>query len=213
MVVGVALLVVGAALIGWSLLGRGGDDDAAPTSVGVTIDDPTTATGLAPGTTATTGPDGLGEGTGAEVAGRSPLAGFGQVAATITAGDGTVCEVCLLAAEDDEQHARGLMEVTDEDLGGYDGMLFIYSGPKDGAFWMRNTPMPLSIAYFDQDGALISTADMSPCSDSPTCPSYPADSPFTYALEVPQGRLDEVGVVGDATLQLTGRTCPLAEGS
>ncbi len=183
-----------------------------PTAVGVTIDDPTTATSLAPGTTATTGVEGIGVGSGAEVDGRTPIAGFGQVAATITAADGTECEVCLLAAEDDAQRARGLMEVTDPELGGYDGMLFIYPGPKDGAFWMRNTPMPLSIAYFDQDGALISTVDMTPCEDSPNCPGYPPDSPFTYALEVPQGGLDELGVAGDgAILRLTGRTCPLAE--
>ncbi|MEZ5137660.1 MAG: DUF192 domain-containing protein [Acidimicrobiales bacterium] len=127
------------------------------------------------------------------------------------AGDGTVCEVCLLAAETPEQRERGLMEVTDPGLGGYDGMVFVYDAPTAGAFWMRNTPMPLSIAYFDIDGRLVSTADMAPCADSPDCRSYPADAPFAFALEVPQGGLEDVGVVGEATLELTGRRCPLAE--
>jgi hypothetical protein len=55
---------------------------------------------------------------------------------------------------------------------------------------------------------------MDPCEDSPDCPSYPPDAPFAFALEVPQGGLEEVGVVGDpgeVSIELTGRDCPLAE--
>lgn len=209
--VGVAFVVVGVVAMAVALLlGRGGDE--VPTSADVALT-ASPASELAPGTTATTSPAGLGVGVGDDVGGRTPLAGFGQVAATITAADGTTCEVCLLAAETAEQRARGLMEVTDAELGGYDGMVFVYDAPSAGSFWMRNTPLPLSIAYFDEDGRLISTADMAPCEDTPDCPSYPADSAFTYALEVPQGGLDEVGVVGEATLELTGRSCPIAEGS
>lgn len=211
------LVVLGVAAIGGSLLFGGDDGDGGsgtvPESVGVTFTAPPAAD-LETGTTATTSPAGLGVGVGDEVDGRTPLAGFGQVAATITAEDGSTCEVCLLAAETADQRERGLMEVTDPELGGYDGMVFVYGAPTAGAFWMRDTPMPLSIAYFDVDGRLVSTVDMEPCEDSPDCPSYPADAPFGYALEVPQGQLDEVGVVGapgEVTLALTGRRCPLAD--
>ena len=166
-------------------------------------------------------PAGLGEGWAPVVGGRTLLAGFGEVAATITASDGTVCDVCLLAAITPEQHARGLMFVTDPALGGYDGMLFAFDSDSGGGFWMRNTRLALSIAYFDADGVLVSHADMQPCADSaPDCPGYPADGSFRYAIEVPLGRLDEVGVVGvdggpagprDAVLRLTGAPCPEIE--
>ncbi|CAN5517150.1 hypothetical protein BH10ACT1_BH10ACT1_06420 [soil metagenome] len=184
-------------------------DGSGPGAGGATVElgpDAVTAGTTAP----TTASQGLGEGWAGEVRGRTPLRGFSEVAATITAGDGTTCEVCLLAAATAEQRERGLMEVTDPDLGGYDGMLFEYPDPVDGAFWMRNTPMPLSIAYFDADRTVVSTADMAPCEDSTSCPQYPADAPFQYALEVPQGRLAEVGVVGLATIEVTAVRCPLA---
>ena len=215
MIVGVALVALGVvALLTWLVVGGEGDaSETAPSTTGA-------SSGIAQleeGTTAATTPtEGLGEGVADDLDGRTPLRGFGQVAATITAADGTTCEVCLLAAESEEQHARGLMEVTDEELGGYDGMVFIYPEGSSGSFWMRNTPMPLSIAYFDDAGALVSTADMAPCSNAPTCPSYPAAGPFALALEVPQGRLDDVGVVGDpgaVSIELTSRDCPLAEGA
>ena len=145
-----------------------------------------------------------------EPSARTPLPGFGEVAVTVTSGSGEVCELCLLAATDTEQRARGLMEVTDPALGGYDGMLFEYPESVDGQFYMRNTPMPLSIAFFDDAGVLVSTTDMAPCADVPDCPTYPADAPFSFALEVPQGLLDDVGVTGTATLRVGARTCPVA---
>jgi hypothetical protein len=91
-------------------------------------------------------------------------------------------------------------------------MLFEFPEPVDGAFWMRNTPLDLSVAYFDERGRVVSTADMTPCDDRRDCPTYPADGPFAFALEVPQGRLEDIGVVGEATLRVDARTCdPLEE--
>ena len=189
------------------LASRGGSDGASgPT----TTASPVVAPDIDAGTTAPLDGGALGEGTVPERDGRSPLQGFGEVAVTITSTDGEVCELCLLSAVSAEQRARGLMEVTDEDLGGYDGMLFEFPEPSAGAFWMRNTPMPLSIAYFDAQGQVVSTTDMAPCDDSSSCPSYPAGEPFQYALEVPRGMLDEAGVDATATLRIDARHCPLA---
>lgn len=144
----------------------------------------------------------------AEGDGRTPLGDFGEVAVTITDADGEVCEVCLLTATDDAQRQQGLMGVTDEDLGGYDGMLFEYPDEITGAFWMRDTPMPLSIAYFDGDREVVSTVDMEPCLDQGTsCPTYPADGPFRYALEVPQGGLAELLVADGSTFTIDARDC------
>ena len=177
----------------------GGSDAAAPTTRRAA--------------TTTTSSTGLGEGFGPARNGRRPLAGFGEVAATITSADGTTCEVCLLAATTDAQRQRGLMEVTDPELGGYDGMLFRFPSDVDGGFWMRNTPMPLSIAYFDGDGAFVSAVDMLPCSDSASCPSYAADAPFRSALEVPAGALEDLGVGEGATIRVDAESCPLARSS
>ena len=141
--------------------------------------------------------------------GRRPVPGygFGEVALVVVEPDGTRHVLCVMTAEDAAQRARGLMEVTDESLGGYDGMLFLFPVDSTGGFWMRNTPMPLSIAYLSADGEIVSTTDMEPCEDSPECPSYPAGGSYRMALEVPRGRLDDVGVVPGATVRREG-DCP-----
>lgn len=140
--------------------------------------------------------------------GRTPVPGFGEVAVRVVAADGTVRIYCMLAARTEEQRGRGLMEVTDRTLGGYDGMLFVYSFDNPGGFWMRNTPMPLSIAYLDAAGGVVSQADMEPCRDSPSCPSYPAARPFRFAVEVPQGRLDHLGIEPGAKVTEAGACRP-----
>jgi uncharacterized membrane protein (UPF0127 family) len=204
------VVIAVAALAGLVVLGLGScsseQDRPADTTTTqeaqrLVVPDPST------GTTAVLGPGGLGVGVGDAVGGRRPLAGFGEVQATITSGDGDRCVVCLLSATTDEQRARGLMEVTDRSLGGYDGMLFEFPGEVDGAFWMRNTPLPLQIAYFDDRGGLVSTTEMDPCGDRADCPNYRADAPFAFALEVPQGELAALEFDGDATLVIDARTC------
>lgn len=199
-VAAVGVIVLGVVLILVWAIGR------------LTLDDERAAAPLDPvvaATTAPTTPAGLGVGRADEVRGRRPLRGFGEVQATITGPDGDGCEVCLLAALTGPQQARGLMEV--RDLGGYDGMLFAYDRDVRGAFYMRNTPMPLSIAFFGTDGHLVSSTDMAPCADVDDCPTHGARSPYRYALEVPEGGLDDLGITGDgATIRLDGTPCPAA---
>jgi uncharacterized membrane protein (UPF0127 family) len=132
----------------------------------------------------------------------TPLRGFGEAQVSITGADGDALRRCLLLADTPQRVARGLMEVTDPALGGYDGMLFVYPYDTEGAYWMRNTPMPLSIAFLDGDGRVVSTADMAPCGDSLDCPRYRPDGPYRFAVEVPQGRLDRFGLVGTITLRI-----------
>jgi uncharacterized membrane protein (UPF0127 family) len=73
---------------------------------------------------------------------------------------------------------------------------------------MRNTPMPLSIAFFGGDGGFVSSADMEPCGDRDDCPSTFSHGPAQYALEVPQGRLEEVGATAGSRLEVTGSCLP-----
>ncbi|OWY62292.1 hypothetical protein B7486_59225 [cyanobacterium TDX16] len=128
---------------------------------------------------------------------------FTQQELVVQPGEGDEVTSCVLVADTSDERAQGLMGVTD--LGGYDGMLFAFDEPVDGAFHMLDTPMPLSIAWFDESGALVSTDDMAPCvrdeSSASPCPSYPAGDEFSFAVEVPLGQLDTIGIDGpDATL-------------
>ena len=142
-------------------------------------------------------------------AGRTPLAGFGEVAVRITAPDGTVRVLCMLRARSDAQRQRGLMTVTDPELGGYDGMLFEFDDDVTGRFWMRNTPLALSIAYIDDRGRLVSSSDMAPCRDSARCPTYPARVPYRMAVEVPRGGLSRLGIEPGSQLARAGACAPL----
>ncbi len=194
--------------------GDGPSEAATTVSVGATPEAGAAgvaAPGLGDGTTVPLASGGIGEGVGPKMAGRTPLRGFGEAAVSVTTADGEICVLCLMTATTGEQRERGLMEVTDEDLGGYDGMIFEYPGPIEGAFWMRHTPQPLSIAFFDSQGKLVSTTDMAPCGDDPSCPSYPAKGSFQYAIEVPKGMLDEAGATKGATLHIHARRCALAD--
>jgi uncharacterized protein len=115
-----------------------------------------------------------------------------------------VCELCLWLAATGDQRALGLMYVTD--LGGPDGMIFDYDSPTTAAFWMKNTLMPLSIAFFDQAGAYLDAFDMAPCTADP-CPSYPTPANFVDAIEVPQGMLDELAMAPGSVLSVSDLPC------
>lgn len=135
--------------------------------------------------------------------GRTLLDGFTEVRVMVVRADGTTEEFCLLLADEPDEWAQGLMEVVD--LGDHDGMVFVFPGDRDGGFFMRNTPMPLSIAFLDVDGGLVSATDMEPCEDRDGCPTYGADGPYRLAVEVPQGQLATLGLDDpDVTLELAG---------
>jgi len=142
--------------------------------------------------------------------GRTPVEGFGEIGFRIEAGPAgaasaaPAAERCALLASTAEQHARGLMHR--RDLSGYDGMLFDFARPTTGTFWMKDTPMPLSIAWFDTAGNLVSATDMEPCLNQSSCPSYSATGPYRYALEVPKGGLGGLGV-GPGSRLVTTPAC------
>lgn len=194
LVAGVVLIVVAVGVLAYGFT-RADDGDASSS---------TTVASTAPLTGSTTQPaDG----------GLLPLDQFDQAAVTITGPDGDTCVACMALADTADTRSQGLMEVTDPDLGGLDGMLFRYDDPVDGAFWMRNTRMPLSIAYLDADGAFVSSTDMEPCPDSTSdsdCPRYPAEGPFAFAVEVPLGGLAELLLVPGSSLRVDPGPCPLA---
>jgi uncharacterized membrane protein (UPF0127 family) len=142
--------------------------------------------------------------------GRIPLPNFGETRISVHTADNQLLAWCLLLAATADQRRRGLMQVTDPTLGGYDGMLFRYDhdiDPTTEAFWMRNTPMPLSIAYLDNAGKVVTITDIAPCADTPQCPSYPAAGAFRTVIEVPQGTLTKLAIDPTVTVVDEKTTC------
>ena len=112
---------------------------------------------------------------------------------TIHASCGEV-RVRVEVADDPAEQAKGLMDRTT--LGENRGMLFIYPEERELSFWMKNTLIPLSIAFIDSERRIIDIQDMKPLDDEP--PSYVSAEPARYALEVNRGFFEEHGVeVGD----------------
>ena len=102
-------------------------------------------------------------------------------------------------AETDEQHQLGLMNRTclDEDR----GMVFIFFEETSGGFWMKNTLIPLSIAFFDVEGKIVKILDMEPCKEDP-CEIYDPGVPYMGALEVNEGSFDEWNIEEGDELQV-----------
>jgi uncharacterized protein len=103
-------------------------------------------------------------------------------------------------AETPAERAAGLMHVMA--LPPNDGMAFVFGGPVTDRFWMKDTLIPLSVAFVAQDGTIVSVSDMDPCTADP-CPTYPASGPYTMAVEANLGWFHDhgVGVGGDARLE------------
>jgi uncharacterized membrane protein (UPF0127 family) len=137
---------------------------------------------------------------------RTPFGDFSEIGFRIEGAVGATAAAarCALLAETATQQARGLMER--RDLGGYDGMLFKFPADTSGQFYMKDTPLPLSIAFFDASGQFVSTTDMPPCLNMPSCPTYGAARPYRWALEVPQGDLPRLAV-GPGTRLVAGGPC------
>lgn len=84
-------------------------------------------------------------------------------------------------AADFATRARGLMHR--ESLGANTGMLFVFEQPEIQCMWMKNTLIPLSVAFLDERGAIINIADMEPHSERTHCAARAA----SYALEMNRG--------------------------
>ena len=84
-------------------------------------------------------------------------------------------------AADFASRARGLMHR--ESLAPNAGMLFIFEQPGPHCMWMKNTLVPLSVAFLDENGTIANIADMTPHSEEAHCAARPA----RYAQEMNRG--------------------------
>lgn len=83
---------------------------------------------------------------------------------------------------------RGLM--FRESLAGDSGMLFTFEQKETLSFWMKNTPVALSIAFLDEQWVIVDTQDMAPFSES----LHLSRKPALYAVEANQGWFGERGI-------------------
>jgi len=84
-------------------------------------------------------------------------------------------------AADFSTRSRGLMHRKSMDTNA--GMLFVFDEASAHCMWMKNTLIPLSVAFLDERGSIINIADMEPHSEQSHCASRPA----RYALEMNRG--------------------------
>jgi uncharacterized protein len=112
----------------------------------------------------------------------------------IDASGGKEVRVRVEVADDLAEQAKGLMDRTA--LGESRGMLFVYPEERALSVWMKNTQIPLSIAFIDSERRIIDIQAMKPLDDEP--PHYVSAEPAQYALEVNQGFFEEQDIrVGD----------------
>jgi uncharacterized protein len=99
-----------------------------------------------------------------------------------------------------EQRQRGLM--FREKMGRDEGMLFIYDEPAYQAMWMKNTLIPLSVAFLDPQGTILNILDMEPHSLDTRMSAGPA----LYAIETNKGWFAQKGIkAGDRVTGLPGK--------
>ncbi|WP_169732485.1 DUF192 domain-containing protein [Derxia gummosa] len=83
---------------------------------------------------------------------------------------------------------RGLM--FREAMGPGAGMLFVFDAPSQQCMWMRNTLIPLAVAFIDDDGRIVNVEEMAPQTDATHCSAQPV----RYALEMNAGWFTKRGI-------------------
>lgn len=94
----------------------------------------------------------------------------------------------VYVARNAQDRSLGLMYRTR--MEDHEGMLFVCDAPEVQRFWMKDTPLALSIAFIEEDGTICKVADMEPHSLESQC----SDTPVRFILEVRQGWFARHGV-------------------
>ena len=97
-------------------------------------------------------------------------------------------------AASNEQRMTGLMHR--REMPQHEGMLFVFESPSEQCFWMKDTLLPLAIAFVADDGTIVSTSDMQPRSLESHC----SEKPVRFALEMNHGWFDKRGLKAGSRL-------------
>lgn len=98
-------------------------------------------------------------------------------------------------ADNDASRMQGLMHRTS--MGQNSGMLFVFEDARIHCMWMKNTLIPLSVAFLDERGTILNVAQMEPQSERTHCAARPA----RYALEMNRGWFDSRGIKAGARIR------------
>jgi hypothetical protein len=102
--------------------------------------------------------------------------------------DGKVASLNVEVARTPSELQRGLMGR--ETLAENSGMLFDFGRETETRFWMKDTTIPLSIAFIDIDGKVLAIEDMEPLDLTPVSPP----GPYRYAIEANRGWFESHGI-------------------
>jgi uncharacterized membrane protein (UPF0127 family) len=116
---------------------------------------------------------------------------------TVRRADGETAVILAEIARTAAERETGLM--FRESLADGEGMLFVFERDEALSFWMKNTLIPLSIAYISYNGRILEIHDMRPRDLTPVRSGRSA----RYALEVPQGWFGRAGIQPDDVLDLS----------
>lgn len=109
----------------------------------------------------------------------------------ITAG---IHVIRAMVADSPEERATGLMYRTQ--MGTNEGMLFVFDDPAQQCFWMKNTVLPLSAAFVDDEGRIANIEDMAP----QTLESHCSAKPVRFVLEMNKGWFAKRGIKAGSRL-------------
>jgi uncharacterized protein len=118
---------------------------------------------------------------------------------TVVNTSGVPVSIRAEIADTDELRLRGLMHR--RRLGENDGMIFVFEQEQVLRFWMKNTSIPLTIAYIGKDEIIRDILDMKPFDTSVT---YPSSRPVLYALEMNRGWFEKNNIRRGCRLVLNG---------
>ena len=100
-------------------------------------------------------------------------------------------------AATNDQRMTGLM--FRREMPQHEGMLFVFDQPSQQCFWMKNTLLPLSVAFVADDGTIVNIDEMQP----QTLDSHCSTKPVRYVLEMNKGWFSKRGIKAGAKLEGT----------
>ena len=136
--------------------------------------------------------------------------GFERRIGVADGGGNQPVSMCLWVADTPQTRSTGMMGAST--FGEADAMVFVADAPTTGKFWMWNTSMDLSIAFYNRSGAFLDAFDMTVCNsaDPDGCPRYDTPVGYSTAIETAVGDLERLGLVPGSTFTLTDRACSSA---
>lgn len=105
--------------------------------------------------------------------------------------EGSDAALSVQVADTPAERRHGLTGV--EELAADEGMAFVFGEPVTSGFWMKDTVIPLSIAFVDVNDRIVGVREMDPCRADP-CPTYGVERPYVLAIEANAGWFGEHGI-------------------